>query len=288
MRPWSSSICDRNSSMVFLYFRLSKAGILGSAYEKTEIPFKYTKGVVVLYQSCLFGVEAFRVFPCCCLMGQPSRFWKSVLAAAPQHRGDRRFQIHLVPHGNVDGGDVVPGAYRRTYHFTFIHHRRRCSPLGIQGVIATNQPRLGTANSRHFCDQTQVAGQTESSGVCQPLSVYQDNIRGYLQSLKGIDSGWDLSKRKVTGDVRDGRPRSTDPDLCDLHLRPPEHHYRAQHPTLCIRRGDVHPCNVLEFPGDCIHVGDLACQRKLKRFCLFQTSGPWICGGELHHASISA
>ena len=46
MRPWSSAICDRSSSMAFLYFWLSEPAF-SQDVRKAVFPFKYNGDIIV-------------------------------------------------------------------------------------------------------------------------------------------------------------------------------------------------------------------------------------------------
>jgi hypothetical protein len=119
------------------------------------------------------------------LVGQARRFRDPIAPRTTgQGKPERVLQPDPVPHAHEDRADGGPRAERRAHDLVAVYQGSGGAAIGAGRVVRSEQEGLGHAERGPVQQNAQVAGETESAGVRQPLAVGHQHVGADPEGLQ--------------------------------------------------------------------------------------------------------
>lgn len=181
------------------------------------------------------------------LVCQTSGDRQAMLRGILQYNPDGAAEVAEVAGGDEERPDAIASAQHGPDLPSLQHERHVCAACRARLLVLTAEPRLGAADCWNVQPQSEMAGQSDSARMRDPLPVDQEDIGRLAQRLIGLEKHRSLAEAEKPGNVREPRLRNCPAPFQDFLRASPRDHDRTVEP----------------FPADVVR--DVGCADRVHR-----------------------
>jgi len=137
-------------------------------------------------------------------MGGANGLGDTKAPTAAEHETPTSVEIDKVARGNIDGLHPGPCAQRHSHPLAQVGEAAILAPRRPQLAVLPHKPCLGAADRRQVKPKPQVAGEAETPGVCEALTVAENNLRLISELPESAQERGNFTKGEEPWDVGKG------------------------------------------------------------------------------------